>query len=37
VFAVSTYDTDCLFVKAAAWAKALEALRGAGCTIEEEP
>ena len=35
VFAVSTYDTDYLFVKAEAYEKALEALRGAGCGIGE--
>jgi uncharacterized glyoxalase superfamily protein PhnB len=33
LFAVSTYDTDYLFVKAASWNKALFALRGAGCRI----
>jgi len=35
LFAVSTYDTDYLFVKDTAYDKAVEALRGAGCRIEE--
>lgn len=35
LFAVSTYDTDYLFVKDTAYEKALDALRGAGCGIEE--
>jgi uncharacterized glyoxalase superfamily protein PhnB len=35
LFAVSTYDTDYLFVKDAAYEKALNALRGAGCGIGE--
>jgi len=34
LFAVSTYDTDYLFVKREAYEKALDALRGAGCGIE---
>ena len=36
LFAVSTYDTDYLFVKDEAYEKALNALRGAGCGIEEK-
>ena len=36
LFAVSTYDTDYLFVKDEAYQKALDALRGAGCRIEEK-
>ncbi len=35
LFAVSTYDTDYLFVKYEAYEKALDTLRGAGCGIEE--
>ena len=35
LFAVSTYDTDYLFVKDESYDKALHALRGAGCGIEE--
>jgi hypothetical protein len=35
LYAVSTYDTDYLFVKDEAYGKALAALRAAGCGIEE--
>ncbi len=34
IFAVSTYDTDYLFVKDASYARAVQALREAGCRIE---
>jgi len=34
IFAVSTYDTDYLFVKDASYDRALQALREAGCKIE---
>ena len=34
IFAVSTYDTDYLFVKAGALEQAAEALRGAGYAVE---
>lgn len=37
LFAVSTYDTDYLFVKSESWENALAALRGAGCRIGEAP
>ncbi len=34
IFAVSTYNTDYVLVKAARMAEAVEALRGAGYTVE---
>jgi len=34
VFAISTYDTDYLFVKAADFYRAVDALRAAGCAVE---
>lgn len=34
IFAISTFDTDCLFVKEAAFPTAVAALRGAGHTVE---
>lgn len=37
VFAISTYDTDYLFVKAENFDRALDALRAAGCAVEVCP
>jgi hypothetical protein len=37
VFAISTFDTDYLLVKAADFPKAIAALRGAGHDVEERP
>ena len=37
IFAISTYDTDYVLVKAATIANAVEALRRAGHTVIEEP